>query len=84
MMMMMIIMMIMMMILQSAGCYDPVRRVVTLQDGCFADYHCNDLPNTQCAEVMTMMRMMTIMMMFRTSWCRSITSPVREGTRSQP
>ena len=35
---------------QSAGCYDPVRRVVTIQDGCFADYHCNDLPNTYCAE----------------------------------
>ena len=27
----------------STGCYDPVRRVVTLKDPCFADYHCNDL-----------------------------------------
>ena len=35
---------------QSAGCYDPVRKVVTLQDACFADYHCNDLPNTGCYE----------------------------------
>ena len=24
--------------------------MVTIQDGCFADYHCNDLPNTYCAE----------------------------------
>ena len=32
----------------STGCYDPVRRVVTLKDPCFADYHCNDLPNTGC------------------------------------
>ena len=35
---------------QSAGCYDPIRKVVTLQDACFADYHCNDLPNTECYE----------------------------------
>lgn len=33
----------------SNGCYDPIRRVVTLKDACFADYHCNDLPNTRCA-----------------------------------
>ena len=32
----------------SSGCYDPVRRVVTLKDPCFADYHCKDLPNTSC------------------------------------
>ena len=32
----------------SAGCYDPIRVVVTLKDACFADYHCNDLPNTHC------------------------------------
>ena len=32
----------------STGCYDPVRRVVTLKDPCFADYHCKDLPNTGC------------------------------------
>jgi len=41
---------------QSAGCYDPVRKVITLQDGCFADYHCNDLPNTHCSEDLTMPR----------------------------
>ena len=34
----------------SDGCYDPIRRVVTLGDTCFADYHCNDLPNTFCKE----------------------------------
>ncbi len=34
---------------QSRGCYDPIRKVVTLRDACFADYHCNDLPNTRCA-----------------------------------
>ena len=34
----------------SDGCYDPIRRVVTLGDTCFADYHCNDLPNTACYE----------------------------------
>jgi hypothetical protein len=28
---------------ESKGCYDPIRRVVTLRDACFADYHCNDL-----------------------------------------
>ncbi len=33
---------------ESNGCYDPIRRVVTLKDACFADYHCNDLPNTAC------------------------------------
>ena len=33
----------------SKGCYDPIRRVVTLKDACFADYHCKDLPNTMCA-----------------------------------
>ena len=32
----------------STGCYDPIRRVVTVGDTCFADYHCNDLPNTYC------------------------------------
>ena len=41
---------------QSAGCYDPIRKVVTLQDGCFADYHCNDLPNTHCSEDLLMPR----------------------------
>ncbi len=35
---------------QSQGCYDPIRNVVTLRDACFADYHCQHLPNTQCAE----------------------------------
>ena len=30
------------------GCYDPIRKVVTMGDSCFADYHCNDLPNTFC------------------------------------
>jgi len=39
---------------QSEGCYDPIRKVVTLQDACFADYHCNDLPNTRCASDMLM------------------------------
>ena len=34
---------------ESRGCYDPIRKVVTLKDACFADYHCNDLPNTVCA-----------------------------------
>ena len=34
---------------ESKGCYDPIRKVVTLRDACFADYHCNDLPNTVCA-----------------------------------
>ena len=38
---------------QSDGCYDPIRRVVTLGDTCFADYHCNDLPNTFCKEDMS-------------------------------
>ncbi len=33
---------------ESKGCYDPVRQVVTLRDACFADYHCNHLPNTKC------------------------------------
>ena len=33
----------------SKGCYDPIRQVVTLRDACFADYHCNDLPNTECS-----------------------------------
>ena len=33
---------------QSQGCYDPIRKVVTLMDACFANYHCNDLPNTHC------------------------------------
>ncbi len=31
------------------GCYDPIREVVTLRDACFADYHCQHLPNTRCA-----------------------------------
>ena len=35
---------------ESRGCYDPIRKVVTLKDACFADYHCNDLPNTGCYE----------------------------------
>lgn len=39
---------------QSEGCYDPIRKVVTLQDACFADYHCNDLPNTICSMDMLM------------------------------
>jgi len=39
---------------QSEGCYDPIRKVVTLQDACFADYHCNDLPNTICSTDMLM------------------------------
>jgi hypothetical protein len=39
---------------QSEGCYDPIRKVVTLQDACFADYHCNDLPNTICSQDMLM------------------------------
>ncbi len=30
------------------GCYDPIRKVVTLRDGCFADHHCEHLPNTIC------------------------------------
>ena len=33
---------------ESKGCYDPVRKVVTIRDACFAEYHCNDLPNTAC------------------------------------
>ena len=36
--------------------YWPIRKVVTLQDGCFADYHCNDLPNTECSEDLLMPR----------------------------
>ena len=31
-------------------------QVVTLRDACFADYHCNDLPNTVCAFDQTMDR----------------------------
>ena len=34
---------------KSRGCYDPIREVVTLRDSCFADYHCEHLPNTRCA-----------------------------------
>jgi len=41
---------------ESKGCYDPIRKVVTLKDACFADYHCNDLPNTVCAHDMFMDR----------------------------
>ena len=41
---------------ESKGCYDPIRKVVTLRDACFADYHCNDLPNTICAHDMFMAR----------------------------
>jgi len=41
---------------QSEGCYDPIRKVVTLQDACFADYHCNDLPNTICSQDLSMPR----------------------------
>jgi len=41
---------------ESKGCYDPVRKVVTLRDACFADYHCNDLPNTVCAYDLDMKR----------------------------
>ena len=41
---------------ESKGCYDPIRKVVTLRDACFADYHCNDLPNTVCADDMRMER----------------------------
>ena len=33
---------------QSRGCYDPIRKVVTVKDACFTNYHCNDLPNTAC------------------------------------
>jgi len=33
---------------ESRGCYDPVRKVVTMRDSCFANYHCNHLPNTVC------------------------------------
>lgn len=33
---------------KSRGCYDPIREVVTLRDACFADYHCDHLPNTRC------------------------------------
>ena len=40
----------------SNGCYDPIRRVVTLGDACFADFHCNDLPNTYCKYDSTMPR----------------------------
>ena len=31
-----------------SGCYDPIRKVVTIRDGCFADHHCAHLPNTIC------------------------------------
>ena len=41
---------------ESRGCYDPIRKVVTLRDACFADYHCNDLPNTVCAHDLFMDR----------------------------
>ena len=41
---------------ESRGCYDPIRKVVTLRDACFADYHCNDLPNTVCAYDVNMER----------------------------
>jgi len=41
---------------ESKGCYDPIRKVVTLRDACFADYHCNDLPNTVCGHDMFMDR----------------------------
>ena len=41
---------------ESKGCYDPIRKVVTLRDACFADYHCNDLPNTVCAYDVNMER----------------------------
>ena len=34
---------------ESRGCYDPIRKVVTLRDACFAHYHCNHLPNTLCS-----------------------------------
>ena len=34
----------------SQGCYDPIRKVVTIGDSCFADFHCNDLPNTYCKQ----------------------------------
>jgi hypothetical protein len=30
--------------------------VVTLRDACFADYHCNDLPNTFCTLDLDMSR----------------------------
>lgn len=32
----------------------PIRKVVTLQDACFADYHCNHLPNALCTLDMEM------------------------------
>lgn len=41
---------------ESRGCYDPIRKVVTLRDACFSDYHCNDLPNTICVHDMEMSR----------------------------
>jgi len=41
---------------ESKGCYDPIRKVITLRDACFADYHCNDLPNTVCADDLFMDR----------------------------
>jgi len=41
---------------ESKGCYDPIRKVVTLKDACFSDYHCNDLPNTICAHDLFMDR----------------------------
>lgn len=34
---------------ESKGCYDPIRKVVTLRDACFANYHCDHLPNTVCS-----------------------------------
>jgi len=41
---------------ESKGCYDPIRKVVTIRDACFTDYHCNDLPNTLCAHDLDMAR----------------------------
>jgi len=41
---------------ESKGCYDPIRKVITLRDACFADYHCNDLPNTACSDDLFMDR----------------------------
>jgi len=41
---------------ESRGCYDPIRKVVTIRDGCFADHHCAHLPNTICTLDMEMVK----------------------------
>ena len=40
----------------SQGCYDPIRKVVTIGDACFTDFHCNDLPNTYCKKDLSIPR----------------------------